>query len=109
MRRISQHRAIATLIDELGQLDAELAALKEKQDRQAVLRAELIALLGLSPKDSVSEDGEMFQVQIGAQRIKRTIRDKGRLYQVLGKKKFVDHCTFPLEALDRLTNALERK
>jgi hypothetical protein len=109
MPRSSQQRAISALVDQLGHLDLEIAALKEKQAEASLLRAELVARLGLEATQALSVNGQQFVAQIGEQQMKRKITDMPRLFAILGKRKFVEHCSFPLGALDKLTNPLERK
>jgi hypothetical protein len=100
-RRISA--SLAARIDELGQLDAEIAAFTHKIDRAKILRKEILDWYAdAAPDAALSANGLKFTVFITACGLRRKVKSIAELFKRLGREKFLDHCEMPLGELDKL-------
>lgn len=58
------------------------------------------------PEQSYRVEGKLFSVDLSPCTNKRVLRDLPRLFTHLGKTKFLEACSFSLDAFDRLVDPL---
>lgn len=107
-KRPSQTQA-ARLVDEFGRLDAELRAIKPKQQRHEQLRRQIASWY--EDEDASREfvvAGRHYTVEISARAKERRIRSMKALLDRLGYPVFLKLCTFPLKVLDEHFPAADR-
>jgi hypothetical protein len=91
----------AELIDELGDLQAEIARLKKVQARAGVIREQILGWMARAkPAAEGTFDGNRWLVVVTACQKARTIKDLGKVLDRLGRKTFLGLCSFPLSAVD---------
>lgn len=92
----------AARVDEFGELDRQITAMRPRVARLAVLRAEIQSWYAESDAaGTFAVAGELYDVQIGAKAQQRTPMMQ-KLYRFLGKVKFLENCTFPVSTADKL-------
>jgi hypothetical protein len=90
----------ATVVDELGRIEADLAKAYAKLEKQVTRAAELRALIlswydATPANEAALAEGKKFVVQVTACFNQRTL-DIGRVYRKLGWKRFLLVCSVPL-------------
>jgi hypothetical protein len=97
--------ALVSMIDELGDLEAEVQPMKARIARIDTLRAALRA--EYSTKDSLTPytaNGERFTLNVGAAG-NATVIDRERLHKLIGPKKFMQVVTVTVKAITDLCGA----
>src|ERR1051326_3005293 len=93
---------ISKLVDELGDLDVAIQAGRKAEELARPLKKELAAAMNLAPGESCIADGSKYQCFISEQQNQREITDMAELFEMLGREKFLAHCSFPLAKIDEL-------
>jgi hypothetical protein len=92
---------LAKIVDELGALEKELTPLKPKLDRLDSLRRAVRTAFDSEPADQAYvADGKKYSVIVGMRAAQRIIPSILKVYSELKPKKFLEHCSFTLKALD---------
>lgn len=91
----------AELIDELGEIEAQLGPLRVLQRRADTIREVILSWMRTAkPTDSATFYGRRYAVTVSACQVQRKVRNIERLLELLGTKKFVKACSFTLKALE---------
>ncbi len=94
---------IEALVDELGQLDQEIAPLEDKKKKAEALRAKLRDLYATKPAaDGFAAEGHKFLATIGVMGNERSIDSMVDVCTKVGSKAFLDNCSFTLKKLEDL-------
>lgn len=89
------------VVDELGQLEAELAAVKLKAKLAEILKHEVQGWANEYPPEMpVMFEGRRYCAQVSARGNRRRIADMVKLFAVLGRDKFLKVCSFTLKAAE---------
>lgn len=89
------------VVDELGQLEAELAAIAPKKKRVDVLKKEVQVWADqYPPETAIIFEGEQYCAQVSARTHRRRIADMAKVFVLLGKKKFLELCGFTLKCVE---------
>lgn len=101
-RRAAELQRRVQVVDELGQLERELAAMKPQEARAKSLKAEIQAWADAEfPADqAVTFEGHQFAAQVGAKGNKRRISSMQKVFDFLGVKKFLAACSFTLKSAE---------
>ena len=92
----------SAVIDEYGELARRVAAFKPTAERKLELEKEIASWYAeQSAELEFAAEGRLYSVQISAKGIKREITDMGKLFALLGKARFLDVCSVPMQAIDR--------
>lgn len=98
----------AAIIDELGKLDAELAAMKPKEARRKELSEQVIEWFQDEPAEkAVAASGARFTVVVSPRGNQRSILSIPKLFKRLGERTFLTNCSIALGALDNLLTKAE--
>lgn len=94
---------LASLVDEAGAMASEVEAAKALIKKYEDLRKQIVAkaTVGVSPEDSTSVQGDQFVAKIGSCADKRSVTDKGAIYEAVGNDTFVELANFKLTDLDK--------
>ncbi len=96
------------IVDEIGQLENELALAKPKAKRVEVLKKEIQGWAEAYPAEQpVMFEGQHFAVQVSAKGNKRRISSMEKLFGLLGKLKFLGLCSFTLKAAEENLTAAQ--
>ena len=91
----------AELIDELGDLQKQIAAAAPLAKRAAAIRE---TILGWTKRQkamaTATFEGKRYVAVVGGCQNKRTIKDLGKVFDRLGKKLFLEVCSVPLGAVE---------
>ena len=92
--------ARARIIDELGKLDAELAAMKPKKERADALKTQIQSWADAEfpATQAALYEGKKYAVQVSAKPNKQRIRSMELIFAFLGRLKFLSCCSFTLKA-----------
>ncbi|GAC1699960.1 MAG: hypothetical protein NVS9B4_00430 [Candidatus Acidiferrum sp.] len=91
------------LIDEFGELDRQVAAFRPTLDRRLALAAEIQNwFVDLGPEEAATLEGRLYTLQVSACAHQRKIVSMKKLFRRIGQSLFLNWCTFPLTAIDRL-------
>jgi hypothetical protein len=92
------------LIDEYGELDRQLSEFRPVVSRHKTLKETIAAWFDESaPAETHTAEGKLYVVQVSPRSLERRITNMKRLQKLLGLERFLTWCTFPLAAVDRLT------
>jgi hypothetical protein len=106
--------AEAKIVDELGRIEGELqkaaaaaavvaAKLQPKYARAAVLRAILLAACAKTPDgEQVVMPGKQFDAIVSPCEIRRSMAEPVKIFNKIGKSRFLNACTVTLAALKRV-------
>lgn len=89
--------------DEFGELSRQKAAFAPVETRLKKLKEIFAEEYADQPGEMCEIEGRIYRVQITPCALERKITNMRRLYRLLGVSKFLEWCTFPLSAVDRLT------
>lgn len=96
----------AALVDELGDLQAQAAPLNARiKELKGLLTLEFV---GKAPETAFHVFGARFEMTLSACKKVRSITDMLRLFKILGVRKFLENCSFPLAAVDEHLTLPER-
>jgi len=99
----------AELIDELGDLQKQIAAAAPLAKRAAAIRETILGWTkGLKATASATFDGTRYVAVVGACQNKRTIKDAAKVFDRLGKKVFLEVCSVALSAIEEHVPLPER-
>jgi len=91
----------AELIDELGDLQKQIAAVAPLAKRVTAIRETILGWTkGQKPLATATFDGKRYVAVVSACQNKRTIKDLGKVFDRLGKKLFLAVCSVPLGAVE---------
>lgn len=91
------------LIDEYGEVCRQCAECKPLHDRKTALEREIASWFDAAPADQSQEaEGGLYLVQISARKRVREITNMPKLFSFLSRATFLEWCSFPLTAIDRL-------
>jgi hypothetical protein len=100
---VTEKRAV---VDELGQIEQDIAPLKDKEKRASELRAQVRTWFPkLASVTSTTVEGFKFICTVGAQENQRSIKDIGAVFKLAGSYEFLQRCTFTLKALKEIVTA----
>jgi hypothetical protein len=100
---------VAAIVDEFGQLEVKLDAMKKLVDRRNELRDVILGWYENSDRDRIIRaEGKMFDVEVSACAIERTITNMPALFRRLGQKMFLELCKFSLAKLDEYIAPVEQ-
>ena len=102
MRRTIDERKL--IIDEYGELSRRVSSFAPVLAQQKKLKETIASWYEDQPDSPCEADGKLYRVQISPCATERKITNMRRLYRLIGVGKFLDWCTFPLSAVDRLTS-----
>ena len=89
------------LVDELGDLEVRLANMKLLAARAKMLRETIASWMGRrKPNATGTYDGARFVAQVGAAENKTQVTEIPALFEAIGKKQFLAHCSFTLKKLE---------
>ena len=95
----------------LSKVARRITAIARELEKAKVLQQEMdelkAALCELSDRDYVATSAVMFEddnieIEFSAKPVVRTIKSLPKLFDHLGKKKFLEHASFSLKTLDKL-------
>lgn len=93
----------AAIVDEYGELKRQIAEQKPVVDRAKLLENTIQSWFADAPADQTFiVSGARYEAQVGMRSKKRRIFDTLKLFAILGKAKFFEWCTVPLEVIDRI-------
>jgi hypothetical protein len=95
-------KAEQELVDEYGELSRRIDEFRPVVARQKKLKDTIAGWFAGQPEDTHEVEGKLYRVQVGPCALERKIVSMRRLYRLLGVTKFLEWCTFPLAALDKL-------
>jgi len=96
----------AALVDEWGELRAKIAPMEA---RVKEIKADLALEFTVKPKENAYHVwGTSYELVVSACKSKRTITDVLKLYKILGLRKFLENCSFPLAAVDEHLDLQQR-
>lgn len=105
---VEERKRRILIVDEIGQLENELALIKPKAKRVEVLKKEIQGWAESYPSEQpLMFEGERFAVQVSAKGNKRRISSMGKLFELLGKLKFLALCSFTLKAAEENLTAAQ--
>lgn len=91
----------AELIDELGDIRQRLAVVKPLAKRAEALRDIIVGwMAGKKPGATATFEGKRFRVVVGEQQNQRTVVNVGKLFDRLGRKRFLEVCSVTLKAVE---------
>lgn len=91
------------LIDQLGELDVEIAPLETKKKQAEEIRGQLRGLRPkMKPEQAFQLEGAKFVAQIGVMGDERKISDMKAVARAVGAEAFMGHCSFTLKKLEEL-------
>ncbi|MBM3744182.1 MAG: hypothetical protein FJW34_00120 [Acidobacteria bacterium] len=91
----------AELIDELGAIQQALAPLKALEKRAGAIRETIVGWMARrKPEATGTFEGKRWVAVVGPQQNQRTIKNLEKLFDRLGKKRFLDLCSVRLMALE---------
>jgi hypothetical protein len=94
------------VVDELGQLEQNIAPMKDLEKRASELRAQVRGWFPkLDPAKSASVEGHKFICTVGSKENQRTIKDIYEVFKLAGSYEFLQRCTFTLKALKEIAPA----
>lgn len=90
------------LVDEYGELDAELSPVKSKLRRMEEL-AKIIRSWQAeeNPESTLSSAGDDYEVVLGAAGMQTHIKDIGEVFRALGRDRFLQYASITLKALEQ--------
>jgi hypothetical protein len=92
----------AAIIDEYGELERAIAAFKPAAQRKAELEKEIASWYEDGPAEAeFTAEGRLYRVLVSPKALKRPIFDMSKLFNLLGKAKFLQVCSVPVGAIDR--------
>jgi hypothetical protein len=98
----SEQKRRAAAVDEFGELERQRAEFAPSAARHAALREEIASWVADEPPDQEFVfEGQRYLVHVGPKTLEREIRDMPRLFKILGLKRFLALCRFPLAAIDQ--------
>ena len=96
-------------MDEFGQLEVKLDAMKKLVDRRNELREIILGWYVDGGQDEVFRpQGNQFTAEVSACAIERTITNMPGLFRRLGQKMFLELCKFSLAKLDEYIAPVEQ-
>jgi DNA-binding CsgD family transcriptional regulator len=96
-----QARVIALLVDELGALREEIAA-REKRESEIIKQIRVQADIDAKPETSIVFEGRMYSALVSAHGSRQKVSDKPKVFEILGRAGFFEHCTFSVEKAEKL-------
>ncbi len=90
-------------VDEFGELSRRVTEFAPVAARHKQLKELISSWFEDSPSEPCSAQGKLYRVDLGPRSNERKITNMRKLYRLIGVSKFLDWCTFPLSAVDRLT------
>ena len=96
-----QARVISLLVDELGALREEIAA-REKRESEIIKQIRAQADQDAKPETSIVFEGRMYSALVSAHGSRQKVSDKPKVFEILGRAGFFEHCSFSVEKAEKL-------
>jgi len=91
------------VIDEFGELSRRIAEMKPVADRVSALKRKILSYYSSLPNDQPAiAEGSRYTVQISPRAVVRSISSMSQVFKLLGVRRFLAACRFPLSEFDRL-------